>query len=61
MIAMTYDLAHAAGTDAANAQMKAQGREHWNRDDYDLAMQTLDRLYPDPLAAQWKAEHPDAT
>lgn len=45
-IRMTYDLAHRAATDAANARMRAAGRTHWNTVDAEVARRTLDRLYP---------------
>jgi hypothetical protein len=43
---MTYDLARAAAFDAANAQMRAAGREHWSEEDYILCCQTENRLWP---------------
>lgn len=41
---MTYKLAWAAGLDAANRNMRKQGRSKWNAADYDLAVETFNRL-----------------
>jgi hypothetical protein len=41
---ITYKLAHAAGMDAANRQMRENGRSAWNEDDYNLAAATMNRL-----------------
>ena len=43
---MTYRIAHALGSDAANRQMKEAGRTGWNEEDYILAAATLSRLLP---------------
>ena len=43
---LTYDLAMAAGKDAANAQMKKAGRTAWNLDDYKLCCEMFNRLFP---------------
>jgi hypothetical protein len=43
---MTYALAMAAGTDAANRNMRSEGRLTWNEDDRDLAALTFNTLYP---------------
>ena len=43
---MTYSLAHAIGTDAANRQMRASGRSAWNEEDYDLAARTFNDCFP---------------
>jgi hypothetical protein len=40
----TYKLAMAAGQDAANRQMKAEGRKSWNRRDWDLAASIVHKL-----------------
>ncbi len=40
----TFDLAHAAAADAATRQMRAHGRQRWNEQDWDLAIDTMDRL-----------------
>ena len=42
-------LARAAGTDAANRQMRAQGRSTWTAADYELAAETYNRLMPEPV------------
>jgi len=43
---MTRELAWAAGTDAGNNSMRRAGRSVWNKDDYDLAVDTFNRLNP---------------
>jgi hypothetical protein len=45
-IRLTYALALAAGKDAANRQMRRDGRRTWNEDDYDLCWRVFDRLWP---------------
>lgn len=40
----TYKIAHAAGTDAANRQMRAAGRTKWSLADRNLAAATFARL-----------------
>jgi hypothetical protein len=44
MMKMTYTIAHAAGWDAANKQMRAAGRTAWNEEDYNLAARTMNEL-----------------
>ena len=39
-----YDIAMAAGKDAANRSMRAAGRTSWNEDDYNEAVKETDRL-----------------
>ena len=41
---ITYKIAMAAGTDAANKQMRKAGRAVWNESDYNLAADTANRL-----------------
>jgi hypothetical protein len=41
---ITPAIARAAGTDAANKQMRGAGRSAWNEDDYNLASETMMRL-----------------
>lgn len=43
---MTYKLAMAAGTDAANRNMRSEGRLVWNEDDWNIAALTFNTLYP---------------
>lgn len=43
---LTRDLAWSIATDTANTQMRNAGRACWNRDDYNLAIETFDRLWP---------------
>ncbi len=45
MKTITYDMALAAAQDKATAQMKKDGRTTWNRSDYLLAVETLNKLY----------------
>jgi len=45
--AITYDIALAAAIDAGNNQMKANRRDKWNLDDYNLACRILARLHPE--------------
>jgi len=45
-ILISYELAKAAGKDAANRQMKANGRKKWSKGDYAIACQTFNRLRP---------------
>lgn len=46
MKTMTYHVAMAAGQDAANRQMRSEGRTAWSRKDYALAAKTFHRLFP---------------
>lgn len=39
-------LARAAATDAANRHMRKAGRKVWNRDDYNVAAEELERISP---------------
>ena len=49
-IIVTYDLAYAAGTDAANRRMRAAGRNAWDEEDKSLAIRTMaSLLHYDPL------------
>jgi len=41
---ITYAIAMAAGRDAANRQMHAEGRAAWSDADWDLACATFNRL-----------------
>lgn len=41
---LTYELAMAAARDAANLQMRANGRKKWNRDDYNAACVVFEEL-----------------
>ena len=45
-ILMTYDLAIATARDEANRQMRREGRKQWSFDDYNLAVETFERLLP---------------
>lgn len=41
---VTYGIAMAAGQDAANRQMKRDGRSKWNASDFDLAAEVTRKL-----------------
>jgi len=41
---VTYKIAMAAGQDAANRQMRANGRTEWNDEDYAVAVETTGHL-----------------
>jgi hypothetical protein len=41
---LTAELALIAGEDAANRQMRSQGRKEWSESDYQLAIQVSGRL-----------------
>jgi hypothetical protein len=42
----TYQLAHAAGTDAGNRSMRRAGRKKWNDRDYAAAVREFERIWP---------------
>ena len=46
MKSWTYELAMAAGKDAANAQMRKAGRKRWNVADWNLMVAIFERLFP---------------
>lgn len=62
---LTYKIAWSASQDAANRNMRKHGRKVWTEDDYNVAMDTLDKLatvhrmgYPTPdWAEQMMAEN----
>ena len=43
-----HEIAYAAAEDAAERQRRAEGRRHWNQDDYDAAVAEYHRLNPCP-------------
>jgi hypothetical protein len=45
---LTYEVVHAAATDAANRHMRAAGRSTWTVDDYNAALAEFERLWPPP-------------
>ena len=45
-LALTRELAQAAGRDAANRAMWAGGRRAWNEEDANIAWRELARLWP---------------
>lgn len=58
-VPVTYDLAMAAGKDAANAQARAANREAWNAEDWNLMAATFNRLLPLPADAETGAKRTD--
>jgi hypothetical protein len=45
-ITLTRDLAYRAGVDEANRAMRTGGRKAWSEEDYAVAWQTFDGLWP---------------
>ena len=45
---MTYETAMAIGNDAANRQMRSEGRVCWSEEDYTLASAEFNRVFPHP-------------
>jgi hypothetical protein len=45
---MTHEIASAAGADAANRRMRADGRDKWDDGDWDEAAATYERLMGPP-------------
>jgi hypothetical protein len=43
---MTYEIAHAAGWDVGNRNMRENGRTVWNQEDYDVCWAEFNRLMP---------------
>lgn len=59
LITLTEPLARAIAEDAANRQMRKRcGKtlepHAWNRDDYNLAAETLERIWLKPLFAEFE-------
>lgn len=48
IVTMTYQLAHAAATDAGNASMRKNGRTAWSKEDYNVMVEEFNRLWPMP-------------
>jgi hypothetical protein len=44
---LTEDLARRIATDAADRQMRADNRSAWSAQDYNLAAETFNKLYPE--------------
>lgn len=44
---MTYDMAMAAAKDEGMRNMRANGRDSWDEDDYNVMVQTFDKLFPE--------------
>lgn len=47
MIALTRELARAAAHDAGNRHMREAGRTAWNAEDYEVACDEFERLWPE--------------
>lgn len=45
-LTVTIETARHAGQDAANRQMRSEGRTEWNAADYALAARTMNDLIP---------------
>lgn len=43
-IALTQEIIYAAGADAANARARNAGRTYWTKEDYELAVATMNKL-----------------
>ena len=56
-----HELAHAAGWDAANAHMRAAGREKWNDEDYNAGVAEYHRINPCPVGVPCDLCHPPQT
>ena len=55
---MTFELAHAAASDAGNRSMRKAGRSRWNEDDWNSMVETFDRLWPMPTETGNQREQP---
>ena len=42
---LTYDMAMAAARDEANRNMRRMGRKAWDADDYNVAVETFERIF----------------
>ena len=45
---LTYDMAMAAARDEANRNMRRMGRKAWDADDYNVAVETFERIFGVP-------------
>ena len=43
---LTYEIARAAGQDAANRNMRKNHRKKWNQADYNISVREFNRLWP---------------
>ncbi len=43
---LTYGIAWSIANDTANRNMRRANRESWSQEDYDIAVDTFDRLAP---------------
>ena len=54
----TYQLAHAAATDAGNRSMRRAGRKKWNDRDYAAAVKEFERIWPTrKQELDWRLAH----
>jgi len=53
---ITRDIAWAASTDAANMNMRENGRTSWDEDDYNIAREVFDKLWPIKNDFPWMEE-----
>jgi hypothetical protein len=54
----TYQLAHAAATDAGNRSMRRAGRKKWNDRDYAAAVKEFERIWPTRKQERdWRRDH----
>ena len=54
----SYQLAHAAGTDAGNRSMRRAGRRKWNDLDYAAAVKEFERIWPtQKQELDWRLAH----
>ena len=58
-VTLTRELAWAAATDEGNRSMRKGGRSKWNEEDYNVAVETFNELWPDeqnPNTSMWERE-----
>jgi hypothetical protein len=53
-VTLTYEIARAAATDAANRHMREACRTAWDEDDFQVACDTLDKLWFEPMGVLGK-------
>ena len=56
-----YDIAMAAGADAADRHMRENARKTWNADDYNLMVQEFNRILPEDLDIRLTEPNPYIT
>ncbi len=60
-ITITRELAHAAASDAGNRSKRKGRRSRWNEDDWNAACDEFERLWSNPLKAEYDLQHPELT